>query len=601
MSAAAGTASQHQTDVRRAGGRPTAAALFVGAVWACVVAANLAAVARYSPRSVPVSDEFLSLGDGADLSLRWLWEQHAEHRIPLPKLLWMGVLRLSGYDFRIGNFLQVLGAGLVAWVLIRAAARLRGGTRLTDAFFPLALLNIGQTYPVFLWWWQVNHTLAPLLACLLLVLIVRRARPCPREMAWAGVLLLLLALSGPGGLPYVPTLGLWLGGICLHEFHSSEPARRRSGLAALALAATAVLLTGLYFVGFDRANAAPGAAAAMSADGVRAASKTALKLWSVSLGTVTRDHWKAWGGAALLLWLSGFSLAIFAWRSRPAERTRALGLLLFLAAGAALLAVLGWARANSGDDNTFEGHYLSKGVPALGCVYFLWEIYGGRIGAWIAQAALFAAASATCALTLADADPLLAAARARRANAEAMDRDARQGRSPYELYERYKQFQGYAEKEPLFVAGCMRYLRDTGVGPFRHLVLDREIPYHGAPIAVNQLVAGESDWQATGDDPFLTYRLEPARRVSAIRLKLAYAGDAELPIIFQCFWKRPGDDGFSEQRCFTAQVPTVGPEWTVAVPVLDAIDGFRIDPADRPCRFRLTELVLLVPHAESTE
>src|SRR5262245_3373935 len=81
--------------------------LVVLAVWAFLLGANLIIVWRYCPRTIPVSDEFLTLGDKADLNRTWLWEQHAEHRIPLAKLIWMGTLRLTDYDFRIGNLFEV--------------------------------------------------------------------------------------------------------------------------------------------------------------------------------------------------------------------------------------------------------------------------------------------------------------------------------------------------------------------------------------------------------------------------------------------------------------------------------------------------------------
>src|SRR5262249_15267995 len=221
-----------------------------------MLAVNLAIVAKYSPCTVPVSDEFNLLGDGGGFTLAWLWEQHAEHRIPLAKLLWIGVLRLTDYDFRIGNLLEVAALGVMALALIGAARRLRGETRLSDAFFPLALLNFGQTQPVFLWWWQVNHTLAPFLACALLLIVVKPPPLRLRNALLAGIFLILPALSGPGGLPYVPALGLWLGGRGFQDYSSSASHETRNGLMILGLVAAAVLLVALYFVGYDKGLAA---------------------------------------------------------------------------------------------------------------------------------------------------------------------------------------------------------------------------------------------------------------------------------------------------------------------------------------------------------
>src|SRR5438105_8162010 len=34
------------------------------------------------------------------VTLRWLWSQHNEHRLPLPRLLLLGLYHLFGFDFR---------------------------------------------------------------------------------------------------------------------------------------------------------------------------------------------------------------------------------------------------------------------------------------------------------------------------------------------------------------------------------------------------------------------------------------------------------------------------------------------------------------------
>ena len=65
--------------------------------------------------------------------------QHAEHRIPLAKFIWLGILKLTNYDFRAGNFLVVLAFGAVAGGMILAARAVRGTTSYADAFLPLSV------------------------------------------------------------------------------------------------------------------------------------------------------------------------------------------------------------------------------------------------------------------------------------------------------------------------------------------------------------------------------------------------------------------------------------------------------------------------------
>src|SRR5262249_54570015 len=146
--------------------------LFVVLVWASVLIVELSLVRQYGTRIFPQNDEVWALYDaGTGIRLQWLWKTWAEHRIPLAKLIWKGILESTDYDFRAGNFLTVLGLGSLALAMIWTATKVRGRTIIADAFFPLALLNFGQAQ-VFLWWWQVNHVLAPITACLLLSVLV---------------------------------------------------------------------------------------------------------------------------------------------------------------------------------------------------------------------------------------------------------------------------------------------------------------------------------------------------------------------------------------------------------------------------------------------
>src|SRR5215469_374027 len=94
--------------------------VIVAIVWAALLAAALGLVRTYGTRTFPQADELWALYDaGPGIHAQWLWTTWAEHRIPL------------------------------------------------------ALLNFGQAQ-VFLWWWQINHVLAPILAGLTLILVVLR-------------------------------------------------------------------------------------------------------------------------------------------------------------------------------------------------------------------------------------------------------------------------------------------------------------------------------------------------------------------------------------------------------------------------------------------
>lgn len=93
------------------------AAAFVWGIWGLMLLGNLALVLRYTG-PFPNSDELDLLSEyirGARMSVNaspakvinqvtspvtnradtlwWLWQQHAEHRVPLAKLIWLGVLQ----------------------------------------------------------------------------------------------------------------------------------------------------------------------------------------------------------------------------------------------------------------------------------------------------------------------------------------------------------------------------------------------------------------------------------------------------------------------------------------------------------------------------
>ena len=159
---------------------------FVWGAWALLLLAALAFVGRCGS-DVPVQDEWdgivPQLTGHAPVTAGWLWAQHFEYRIPLPKLLMLALFALGGGDFRAGMFFNVLALGGLAFALIRAAASLRGGIGYADAFFPVALLHWGH-WENFLMHWQVAYTLPVALACTLLLIIARSGAPLtPRAAA----------------------------------------------------------------------------------------------------------------------------------------------------------------------------------------------------------------------------------------------------------------------------------------------------------------------------------------------------------------------------------------------------------------------------------
>jgi len=306
--------------------------VFVGGTWALMLLGNLAFVNRYT-WNYPFSDELYLITES--LTPQWLWQQHAEHRVPLAKLIWLSSLQLTNYDFRVGSWISVLAVGAVAFAVIWTARRLRGWTSFSDSFFPLTFLNFGQSSN-FLWWWVFNHILAPVLACcLLLIILLRGNQLTPRYGILTGACLVLLSLSGPGGLPYVVALAIWLGyrgG--LYWRSPPELYGKRDCLLVMGLTLVAVLLVGLYFVGYTKAL---GVAAAIGLPEVslKTSLETSIQVLSISLGPAVKPYWRLAGSVVLTLLLFSTAVLIYSLdqgtpgtsaRSRPSLVHRCNGL-----------------------------------------------------------------------------------------------------------------------------------------------------------------------------------------------------------------------------------------------------------------------------------
>ena len=86
--------------------------------------------------------------------------------------------------------------------------------------------------------------------------------------------------------------------------------------------------------------------------------------------------WPFSGIAALGLLLFSAGLLVVACCKQPQERSRALGLLCFLAGIGAIALGIGWGRAWRGLDYVFLSRYLAFAAPGLCCVYLIGVLYG---------------------------------------------------------------------------------------------------------------------------------------------------------------------------------------------------------------------------------
>jgi hypothetical protein len=561
----------------------------------------------------PFADELYMLTQS--LTPQWLWEQHAEHRVPLAKLIWLSTLRLTNYDFRVGNTISVLAVGAVAFAMICVARRLRGRTRFSDSFFPLAFLNFGQGGN-FLWFWVFNHILAPVLACgLLLIILLSGNRLTPKYAILTGAALVLLSLSGPGGLPYALALAIWLGyqGV-LYWRSPAELHGKRDCVLAIGLAVLAVLLVGLYFIDYD---SMPGTAAGLGVPEVnlRTALETSLQVLSVSLGVVVRPYWRLVGSALLMLLMLSVAVLIVALLKEASERLRTLGLFSFISAAAALLLIVGRVRAGFGEEYAFSGVYLNMALPALSCVYFIWIIHGSPVIKSLVQMCLFIL---TCVFFLQNLEYGLGVGRYFSTARQAFEQDVRAGVPPFILAERHISFFNPATDDVRGIVLRLRQMQQADIPQLRDMVPDpvfREVKFPVAPMGLHQVKWSDGVGYSYSDDPnkaSLDFAFTEPRFVYAVRLTYAYGDKTDGLASFRMLWGRDNHDGGGNRTALgckggiSLNLETIphdiwsrryrsGPQKTLTVWVNSTIDGFRICPDSKPFSFALSEITLLVP------
>lgn len=75
--------------------------------------------------------------------VKWLFATHADHRIPLNKLYHIVTLRLSKFDFRIVQLTNILLIFAVSHLILRTLRSYNRGSNLGDFAIPIILLNPG--------------------------------------------------------------------------------------------------------------------------------------------------------------------------------------------------------------------------------------------------------------------------------------------------------------------------------------------------------------------------------------------------------------------------------------------------------------------------
>ena len=367
--------------------------LFVWSVWLVMLLIPLVCIAKYGSKIPFQEDWFLVApltGNEPDL-VKWLWAQHVEHRIPLPKLILLFLLKFTNGDFRIGMLFNVFSLGAISFAMILVARKLRGGrTSFADAFFPIALLHLGNWDNLF-WSWQITFVLPTVLTLvLLLVLVGYSTLSSPVAAVIAGTCLMLLPLCGANGLLIVPLMALWLiySGIHYWQAIKIQGSHRWVSVFLIGSAVIALCISALYFVNFDYTRFEGGYLTPSHSFGMTI--DTATKLLAFSFGQAAEISWNLSRIFTIGFLLSSAVIAVLGvLKHKDLERHRAMGILLFFVNFALFALVFGWGRALNIQFYDWPSRYIHLGVPALCAAFFIWELYGSPKLRSTAQIVLF--------------------------------------------------------------------------------------------------------------------------------------------------------------------------------------------------------------------
>lgn len=333
------------------------------AVWAVFAAGAVAFVAVVGTNA-PYADEweFVPALVGEEPALPWLWQQHNEHRLPLPRAVYLVLFTLT-HDFRAGMLLQVALLAALALYLMQIADRLRGKPHWADAFFPVSLLHVGH-WENFIMGYQICFVLFAVLATGLTVVALRITRANAfRSGVTAGALLMLLALTGGSGLVVVPPVAAWLVVVAVSVWQSG--AKGRAALLLL-LAALPLVYLGVYAGGYERPPLHP-----VPSTDPRAVLRVAGEVLAMSFGIAMTPVWLAAFAGILALGGATVALLVPRWKE-PGERLSVAGLLAVAAGVAGVALAIGVGRAGMGGDMGLWSRYSMLSWPLLVAAYLVW-------------------------------------------------------------------------------------------------------------------------------------------------------------------------------------------------------------------------------------
>ncbi|MDO1446681.1 hypothetical protein Q0590_10490 [Rhodocytophaga aerolata] len=298
----------------------------------------------------------------------------------MPKLVMLGLLKLTNGNFKAGMYVNVLLLSSLSLGVLLFLRNLRGGhTKYVDAFFPILLLHIGN-WENMVWSFQLALLLPTLLEFVFFLVLIKNPLLNRQGAASAaGLILIVLPLSGGNGLLFVPPLALWLlycGLVNWRNLSISQSRNRVSGIL-LTCSLVSVLLCGVYFIGYIPTTWNP------PSPGMVESIMTTGKFVLLSVGPAVKYSWKIAGLAIIgICSLVGWCLYLVikaSWQRKQTEEQHRAWILLFLfLIMVAFSIAIGWGRAGLVPQFGMPDRYVILASPLLFICFFASEFFEKR-------------------------------------------------------------------------------------------------------------------------------------------------------------------------------------------------------------------------------
>jgi hypothetical protein len=247
------------------------------------------------------------------------------------------------------------------------AARLRGRSDWVDAFFPVTLLHVGH-WENFIMGYQICFALfCCLVSALAAVAIQTKRETAFRSGLLAGLLLILIAMTGGYGLAIVPPVAVWIVYLALLEWRLGN---KRRALSLMLIAMISIAYMVIYFIGYERPPRHP----LPSRDPIAIGMVTG-EVLAMALGIGVSGVW--WLVAAVEI-IIGVGTVAFLVRTRKPEGLPSSAGLIAVAAGVFGVAlVIGIGRGSMGLERGLWARYALLSWPLLGMAFLVW-VKAGR-------------------------------------------------------------------------------------------------------------------------------------------------------------------------------------------------------------------------------